>query len=164
MKSFLVAVVIFVVLVLGAITAVFLHEKAYYAEKGQTRAEIRFLGFTNSDSSYLRLALFAVSNASPWAIVRTDYSTTEFLGANTERVGSFVGGSKKLKPHESEIAFVYLDKVEKQRFWRLTAKFDRYEDALVANMRACRFFLSDYIHIEVPRWDSIRVSTEWTSD
>jgi hypothetical protein len=167
MKHYVAIAIILVIVVLGGITAALLHERAHYAQKGRTQVQIRFLGFTNSASSTLRLALFTVSNMSPWAVVRTDYPMAEFQrssGGDMQLVHSFVGGPKILQAHESEIAFVHLQKVDRQRLWRLDTRFDRYENGLIANLHRLRFFLSDYVRVEVPRWDSVRVFTEWSSE
>jgi hypothetical protein len=85
-------------------------------------------------------------------------------GGDIELVHSFQGGPKTLQPHESEIVFVYLKKVEGQELWRLRTRVQRHENRVISILHSLRFQLSDYMPIKVPRWDSANVVTEWISE
>jgi hypothetical protein len=161
MKRALIIATVSVAVVLGA---VLLHENAHYAEKGQTKVDLRFLGFTNSSTPTVRLARFAVSNESPWSIVQLEYPSSEThrkVGEDVNLVHSFEGGPRLWRAGESGVTLVPLQKVEGQERWRLIAGFNRYEDPVVANLHRLRFFLSDYTAAKVPRWDHVKVVTEW---
>ena len=161
------SLVIAVGLVLTGFALLLLHEHAHYTQRGQTQVDLRFLGFTNSSVSSLRLARFAVSNMSPWPVVQGEYPNSEThrkAGDDIRLTHSFVGGPRIWQAHESGVALVHLNKFEDQERWRVIATFDRYEDSVVASLHRWRFFLSDYAPLKVPRRNHIKVVTEWNTE
>jgi hypothetical protein len=147
--------------------AILLEEHEHYAKKGRTSVDLHFLGFTNSSTPTLRLARFAVSNGSPWSVIQRAYPTSEThtkAGEDVKLTHSFEGGPKLWRAGESGVALVYIQKLEGQERWRLIGGFDRYEDPVVASLHRWRLFLSDYIPVNVPHSDHIRVVTEWISE
>ena len=153
-----------VVVVLFGLVLVFLHEKHYYSKAGQTRVVVRFLEFTNSGVSTLRLATFAISNASPWAVFNFEYAIEEVRQATGKVLSlthSFEGGSWVLQPQEVMIDHVQISTIE-QTSWRLIADFGRYEDPIIHTLHQVRFHFTNYI--TSPPWDFYRTNTEWISE
>jgi hypothetical protein len=157
-----------VLIFVGLIGGCLLIEKAHYAQAGSTSAEICFLGFTNSPNPYLRLAMFAVSNTSPWAVDLVSYPSRQVRtrsGATNNLPHSFVGGDRNLRPHEGAVVLVYLSTVSDLQSWRLRVHIKRHESLLVEQLRKYRRFLL-YLGLPVKErfFDWCDPYSEWSSE
>jgi hypothetical protein len=143
---------------------VLLHERLHYAQAGNTRVDIRFLGFTNREAPDSRLATFAISNASPWPIFNFEYPTEEVLqpsGKTLSLPHSFESGSWVLQPNEVMIDRVQISTIDRKS-WRLVAEFGRYEDPIIHVLHQFRFHFDKYLNS--PPWDFYSTNTEWRSE
>jgi len=124
MKRIIIAICLVVLLLLGSLFAFI----AFRRPPGRPTVLVRFAGFTN-DTSGIRLATFAISNASPWAVVRGGhYRVQTQAGARWTNLthGWFPGST--LRARASEV--VTLTAPTNQSEWRVAFTSHQDEGAI----------------------------------
>jgi hypothetical protein len=125
MKRLVTICCLIVLLILGGISLVVLSRRPH----PRPSLDVFFLGYTNTTAG-ARLALFSISNASPWAVVRQSHYTVQSpVGNRWARLAEDWIPGVSLRPAASEV--VTITAPTNQPIWRVAFSARKDEGMLV---------------------------------